>query len=107
MDPNEANTSDPRRTFPEQNRYDPYEVRKRAEERGEVADHEALSASETAHVRHVLTKHFFHDKPDAAIVPGSAGYCPHCDNPVTATHTDGTAICSNGHRFPVQSARLR
>jgi hypothetical protein len=69
----------------------------------EKAAPDALGTSEIAHLRHVLQKHFFHDQPEAvAIQAGSAGFCPMCPAPVTNTYDDGTAVCANGHRFPVQ-----
>lgn len=79
-----------------------------AKTEGEVTEGAAsgLSVLEIAHVRHILQKHFFHDTPDPdAIKAGSAGYCPHCEAAVTTTYGDGTAVCGNGHRFPLQSVR--
>lgn len=83
---------------------DPREVDRLAVAEGATRD--GLSALEIAHVRHILQKHFFHDTPDPdAIKAGSAGYCPHCEAAVTTTYGDGTAVCGNGHRFPLQSVR--
>lgn len=76
-----------------------------------VADAEprdVLSVGELAKIRHVLGKYFPHDNPpDVEIAAGSAGFCPLCPAAVTNTHTDGTAVCASGHRFPVQSVRER
>lgn len=85
-----------------QNQPDPREVDKIET----AAERNPLSVLELAHIRHVLQKHFFHDVPDVAdIAAGSAGYCPLCPAPVTVTHNDGTAVCANGHRFPVNSVK--
>lgn len=65
-----------------------------------------LDRGTVAKLRHVLEKYFPHDNPPIEPAePGSLGYSPFDDTPVTQQFSDGTDGNEAGMRWPRQQTR--